>query len=151
MSIATVWVSRGGGPISLRVTLRSLGTIVAVVWRFRQPARREAAVGEVSRGFSDVSLGLPEAVDGWGFLVDGYVVPPGEPLPTPYQVVVALLQGRQVIHRVVPPDQGSGTLSSDEVRFRYPFRLRVHPPRGEVEAEHRERLTGHGDIGYRGR
>jgi hypothetical protein len=127
VSVAVVWVSRGGGPVTVRVFLRSQGALVAVVWRFRRPARPGTAVGEISRGFSDVSLGLPEAVDGSGFLVDGYVVPCDEPLPTPYEVVVAVLQGGQVIHQTVPPDQGTGTLDCDEVRFRYPFRLRVTP------------------------
>lgn len=130
MSPADVWISRGGGPVSLRLHLRSPGAVVAVVWRFRRPAERDGGVGELHRDSPELLLGPPETVAGWGFLVDGYVVPPHAHPPVPYQVVVTVLQGGRVIHQAVPTDHGSGVLGAVEARFRYPFRLRVAPRAG---------------------
>jgi hypothetical protein len=146
MSPMDVVVSRGGGPVSVRVTMHQPGGVLGVVWRFRRPSQRVGAAGEISRGMPEVPLGPPDAIDGWGFLVDGYVVPPSESSGSPYQVVVTVLQGGQVVHQAVPADQGSGTFADAEVRFRYPFRIRVVPRAPRADA----RSTGLTRRGRRG-
>lgn len=135
MSPVDVVVSRGGGPVGVRVSMRQPGGVLAVVWRFRRPSRREGAVGEISRGMPEVPLGPPDAIDGWGFLVDGYAIPPAGRSGTPYRVVVTVLQGGRVVHQAVPADRGSGTFADAEVRFRYPFRIRVVPRASRLDSD----------------
>lgn len=126
MSIAEVTVSPTGGPVSVRVVerRRPQGT-VTVVWRFEGLSRCEGIVGEISREIPEVPLGAPGTVNGKGFLVDGFVVPLVNRPPAPYQVVVTVMQGGREVHQVVPPEHGTGTIGPDEIRFRYPFVVRV--------------------------
>lgn len=126
MTIPEVPVAVGGGPVALRVAEygRAHG-VVSVVWRFSGLADPEGVVGEISRGLPQVPLGGPGAVDGKGFLVDGYVIPVTGRRASPYQVVVTVLQGGLEVHQAVPPDRGTGTIGSDEIRFRYPFVVKV--------------------------
>ena len=125
MSVTELTVSRDGGPVSVRVTEhRRAHGVVSVVWRFQDLTRSEGVVGEMSRELPQVPLGAPNAVDGKGFLVDGFVVPTTES-PSPYQVVVTVLQGGRELHKAVPLDRGTGTFGPEEGRFRYPFVVRV--------------------------
>jgi hypothetical protein len=126
MSITEVTVSPTGGPVSVRVVERRRPrAVVTVVWRFDGSSEREGIVGEISREIPEVPLGAPGAVDGKGFLVDGYVVPLLDRSPAPYQVVVTVLQGGREVHQAVPTECGTGTIGPDEIRFRYPFVVRV--------------------------
>jgi len=122
MAITEVSVPSDGGPVALCVAEhgRAHG-VVSVVWRFAGVADPEGVVGEFRRGLPQVPLGGPGAVDGKGFLVDGYVVPATGPRASPYQVVVTVLQDGRVVHQAVPLDSGTGTIGPDEIRFRYPF------------------------------
>lgn len=126
MAITEVSVTSDGGPVALRVAEygRTLG-VVSVVWRFATVADPEGVVGEISRGLPQVPLGGPGAVDGKGFLVDGYVVPATGRRASPYQVVVTVLQGGREVHQAVPLDCGTGTIGADEIHFRYPFVVKV--------------------------
>lgn len=126
MSIPEITVSAGGGPVSLQVReQRRPQRVVAVVWRFDAAARREGAAGEVTREIPDVPLGAPCTIDGKTFVVEGFVVPCAEDPPEPYQVVVSLRQDGRELHSTVPFDHGSGSIGAQEVRFRYPFRIRA--------------------------
>jgi hypothetical protein len=128
MAVAEVTVSPDGGPVSLRVAdQHRTHALVSVVWRFAAHEVPEGVVGEISRELPQVPLGSPGSVDGKGFLVDGFVVPAPNQAPAPYQVVVTVLQGGREVHQTVPLDRGSGTLGPHEIRFRYPFVLRVRP------------------------
>ncbi|HEU4558974.1 MAG TPA: hypothetical protein VFS20_14035 [Longimicrobium sp.] len=126
MNIPEVTVSPTAGPVSVRVVeRRRLPGVVTVVWRFAGVAEREGIVGEISREITEVPLGAPSTVNGKGFLVDGFVVPLVDRPPAPYQVVVTVLQGGREVHQAVPPEHGSGTIGPEEIRFRYPFVVRV--------------------------
>jgi hypothetical protein len=125
VSVAEVVVSPSAGPVSVRVVERRRPrAVVTLVWRF-DAARREGVVGEISREVPEVPLGGPAAVDGAGFVVDGFVVPVADGSAAPYQVVVTVLQGGREVHQAVPADHGTGTIGPEEVRFRYPFVVRV--------------------------
>jgi hypothetical protein len=124
MSITEVAVAADGGPVCLRVAEHGRGHgVVSVVWRFAGVALREGMVGEISRDLRRCHSAPRSAVDGKGFLVDGFVVPVADQPPAPYQVLVTLLQDGREVHKAVPVDCGTGTISPDEVRFRYPFVL----------------------------
>lgn len=130
MSVTELTISPAAGPVTLHVTeRRTRHPLVTVVWRFGADARREGQVGEISREIAELPLGAPGTLDGKGFLVDGFVVPHSDGPAEPYQVVVTLLQGGREIHQAVPSEGGSGTLGPQEIRFRYPFVLRVRRPR----------------------
>jgi hypothetical protein len=126
MSVTDVVVSREGGSVSVRVTERRHPRgIIAVVWRFGETLEREGMAGEISREIPDVPLGAPRAVNGKGFLLDGFVIPVQSRSSAPYQVVVTVLQGGRDLHAVVPQDHGTGTIGQEEIRFRYSFRICV--------------------------
>lgn len=126
MNITEVTVSPTAGPVSVRVMERRRPPgVVTVVWRFAGVAEREGIVGEISREIPEVPLGAPCTVDGKGFLIDGFVVPLVDRPPAPYQVVVTVLQGDREVHQAVPVENGTGTIGPDEIRFRYPFLVRV--------------------------
>lgn len=126
MSISEITVSAAGGPVSLCVREQQRPqSVVALVWRFDATSRREGPAGEVTCETLEVPLGAPATIDGKSFLVDGFVVPFADHPPVTYQVVVSLRQDGRDLHSAVPSDHGSGSIGSQEVRFRYPFRVRT--------------------------
>jgi hypothetical protein len=125
MPITELNVSSAGGPLSVRVgdPNRPHG-VVAVVWAFQSDNTLEGKVGELTEG-SALPLGAPTSLDGKALVIDGFVVPFMSEPEEPYEVVVSVLQGGAVIHRIVPPDHGSGKIGKDAQRFRYPFKVRA--------------------------
>jgi hypothetical protein len=122
LTIRPVRIPAGGGPVSLRVAdTRHPQAIEARVHRFANMTTHEAVVGSITEGVDLVPLGAPSVIDGKIFVVDGFVVPFGDDPPTPYQVVVTVLQGGQEVDQAVPEDNGSGKIGRDGVRFRFPF------------------------------
>ena len=51
----------------------------------------------------------------------GTVLAHGDDPPTPYQVIVSILQGEQELSHEVPPDNGSGRLGTQNRVFVYRF------------------------------
>jgi len=126
MSITEVVVAPTLGPVTLRVAeQKHPQSVVAAVWRFNGPTRREGLAGEVTRERPEIPLGAPTSIAGKGFVVDGFVIPFMDDPPSPYQVVVTVLQGGTPLHQAVPADHGAGSIGDEEVRFRYPFTVRV--------------------------
>ena len=125
MPITELTVSTASGPLSVRVAdpKRPHG-VVAIVWSFASTGELEGNIGELSEG-TTLPIGAPATLDGKSVLIDGFVIPFMSKPPEPYEIVVTVLQGGVVIHRIVPPDHGSGTVGDVEVRFRYPFKVRA--------------------------
>jgi hypothetical protein len=125
-TVRPIQVSSAGGAVSVRVAdMRHPQAIEARVYRFANASTNEGLAGRITEGMSEVLLGSPAAINGKFFLVDGNVVPFGDDPPTPFQVVVTVLQGGHEIDSAVPGDNGSGSIGKDPVPFRFPFSVSV--------------------------
>jgi hypothetical protein len=122
MSRPQVSVARNGGSVAVRVVEDGHPeSIVAAVWQFAPTGERERLAGEIRRTAPLAELGSPAAIGGKAFVVDGFVVPFMSDPPSPYRVVLTVLQDGKVLHREVPPDHGTGTVGKKAVRFGYSF------------------------------
>ena len=126
MSRPQVTIARNGGPVTVRVVEDGHPeSIVVAVWQFAATGERERLAGEIRRTQPNAELGSPAAIDGKAFVVDGFVVPFMSDPPSPYRIVVTVLQNGNELHRVTPTDGGTGTVGKKAVRFRYTFDVRA--------------------------
>jgi hypothetical protein len=122
MSRPQVTIAQNGGAVTVRVVEDGHPeSIVAAIWQFAPTGEREQLAGEIRRTRPQVELGSPAGIDGKAFVVDGFVAPFMSDPPSPYRIVLTVLQDGKVLHEGVPPEHGTGTVGKKAVRFGYSF------------------------------
>lgn len=122
MNIATVKTTGSGGPITAKVAVPQFPQSSAgVIWRYNTDQTFDTRVGIFTTEIQEVPLGAPESISGKHFLVEGAVLHHNDNPPSPYQVVVAILQGGKEVHKEVPPEGGTGQIGDKNVPFIYRF------------------------------
>ena len=99
--------------------------ITGVVWRYLEDKTPDGKAGRFNFEIPEVPLGSPEFVNKKLFLVQGVVLAQNDNPPTPYQVVVTVLQGDKDLSEEVPEDSGEGFIGSEDIPFIYRFSLEV--------------------------
>ena len=95
----------------------------AVLWRYASDDTPEMSVGNVTSRAPVLHLGSPGVNHQKQFLLEGAVLAQGDRTPTPYQILVAILQDDRVVHEEVPQYNGSGQLGKEDVPFLYSFKI----------------------------
>src|SRR5687768_10646930 len=123
MAIAEIKLKEAAGPVTVRVEdQRHPQGIAAVVWCFNQANQLDpkTPVAQIEKGKAEVPLGAAETIQDKTFLIDGFVIPFMDSLPTIFQIFVTVYQGGVEVHKVIPDDNGTGKISNTQIRFRYP-------------------------------
>lgn len=111
-------------PLTVRISADEYPqAITGVVWRYLADKTADGKAGSFNFEISDVPLGMLEAVNKKLFLVQGVILAHNDNPPTPYQVVVTVLQESQVLNQEIPEDGGEGFLSDKDMPFMYRFSL----------------------------
>jgi hypothetical protein len=122
LTIRSVRVPSSGAPVKVQVRdATHPQAIEARVHRFANETTREGVVGSITKDVGEVTLGTPPETSGKIFTVDGFVLPFGDALPGPYEVIVSLHQNGQEVDAFTAEDRGKGTIGKTPVRFRTSF------------------------------
>lgn len=125
-TIVIVPISSTDGPISVTVTAPKFPqSIGGVVWRYNADKTFDLKAGLFTTTASEIPLGAPSLVDNKFFLIEGGVLHHNDDPPTPYQVVVSVVQNGKILHQQVPPENGSGKIGNKDVPFLYRFQLKI--------------------------
>ena len=113
-------------PVKIKISAEEYPqAIVGKVWRYLPDKSPDGAAGKFNMNITEIPLGLPNSVNGKFFLVQGVVLAQNDDPPTQYNVVVAVLQGSQILHQEVPKQGGSGHISNQDVPFIYRLTLEI--------------------------
>jgi len=123
MDIPSISARPGGGAVSVRVSDPTHPQSVAgVIWRYDSGQNPNGSAGKFGSDESEVVLGSAASVDGFFFQAEGAVLAQGDDPPSPYQVVVTVLQDGAELHRDTP-ENGTGTVGDADQAFQYAFRI----------------------------
>lgn len=112
-----------GAPISMSVRCSNFPqSLAGVVWEYDNNKKPIGVAGEVQPPDGMVPLGAAAAVVNNYYYVDGEVIANPDGPPTPYQIVVSVSQGTQVIHHDVPTG-GAGTIDAKDQPYSYVMHL----------------------------
>lgn len=123
-----VRVAIDGNALTLRVTdAFRPQSVSGTVWRYGLDATRSTwdrstgvRAGDFNTTVPAVPLGSAMGADDHLFYIVGTVLAPvKDKPPTPYQVIVSLLQGDRELSHEVPQDNGSGRLEGENKIFVY--------------------------------
>ncbi|HET7463867.1 MAG TPA: hypothetical protein VFJ82_21605 [Longimicrobium sp.] len=123
MDIPSIRVRPGGGAVSVRVTDPTHPQSVAgVVWVYDSEQNPKGSAGQFGTDGPEVILGSAASIGGFFFQAEGAVLAQGDDPPSPYQVVITVLQDETALHRETPPN-GTGTVGDANQPFVYAFRI----------------------------
>lgn len=97
-------------------------SVAGIVWRYNADQSPDGSAGNFDTEGPEVILGSGAAVDGRFFQAEGAVLAHGDNPPSPYKVVITVLQDGAVLHRETPAN-GEGTVGNDNEPFQYAIRL----------------------------
>ncbi len=124
--ITVIPINSAEGPVSVTVTAPKFPqSIGGVVWRYNADKTFDLKAGLFTNVASEVPLGAPGLVNNKFFLIEGGVLHQNDVPPTPYQVVVTILQNGKVLHQQIPPENGSGKIGNNDIPFLYRFQLKA--------------------------
>lgn len=123
MDIPSISARPGGGAVSVRVTDPTHPqSVTGVIWRYDAEQKPDGTAGQFGTDQPEVILGSAASVGGFFFQAEGAVLAQGDDPPSPYQVVISVLQDGAVLHRETPPN-GAGTVGDTNQPFVYAFRI----------------------------
>lgn len=126
MPSPVIQATAGGGTITVRISSPDFPqTVAGKVWRYNADKTKDGAAGIFTSDAPEVPLGVPAQVNGKFFLIQGAVLHQNDDPPTPYQVVVTVKQGENVLHEAVPENNGAGQIGSEDIPFTYRFQMEV--------------------------
>jgi hypothetical protein len=124
MKIVKIKVSSQEGSVTVRVTCpRFPESVAGIIWRYNADQEFDQKAGDFQTQHTDVPLGSPETIAGKLFLVEGAVINQNSNPPSPYQVVVSIIQNGKTLHEEVPTDNGTGKIADKNIAFIYRFGL----------------------------
>ncbi|MDQ6827728.1 MAG: hypothetical protein M3081_02550 [Gemmatimonadota bacterium] len=128
MAVTIIVASASGGLLTVDITSPEFPhPLTGVVWRFDSAGTPigDEPIGEFTPKVNTVELGKIADIKTNSFLIEGAVLETGDDPPTPYRVFVTVHQDGKDLKREVPADNGSGQIGKDDIRFSYPFTIKV--------------------------
>lgn len=123
METKIINVKTNGGPITVNINAdRFPQSVAGNVWRYKADKTKDGKAGIFNSHVHDVQLGGPTDINQKFFLVRVRVIAQNDDPPTPYQVVISVLQNGVVITSEIP-EGGSGRLGKDDIVFDYKFQI----------------------------
>ena len=114
----------------MRVTIpKTPHNLAAVLWRYdanKKPIG-DKPNGEFSRKDPEVPIGSATSLHDNYFLIEGAVLHNQDNPPVQYQVEVAILQDKQILHEQAPSQGGSGQIGTVDKSFAYRFHITEAP------------------------
>ncbi|GAA3950245.1 hypothetical protein GCM10022246_01000 [Pedobacter ginsengiterrae] len=124
MSTTAIVLNGKNGNVTARITCpRSPQVYLGMVWRYNSDESPDIKSGNYTNDEPDVPLGKAAELDGKLFLIEGVIINHNDPLPSPYEIEVTILQDGRMLKNEVPSDGGKGSLLDKDIAFVYHFKL----------------------------
>jgi hypothetical protein len=111
------------GVISVKIDADKFPQSVAGnVWRYLPTKEKDGKAGFFNSHIKEIPLGAPADINEKFFLLRAVVISQNDNPPTPYQLIVSVLQNGQELAKEVP-ENGSGPLGKEDIVVDYKFQI----------------------------
>jgi hypothetical protein len=127
MNTVVINLENISGPVVAKVTCPQFPqSIAGIIWRYNADQTPDKRSGNFTTQLPEVPLGTAGTIAEKFFLVEGAVLQQNDTPPTPYQVIVSIIQNGNLIHQEIPESGGTGQLSDKNKAFVYLFNFKTN-------------------------